>query len=194
MVLDGLPVRGEEIPGKDFVMNHGNDFILIAGIPGTGKSVYSTHLRDRHGYHYVEADVEMALPGNSFIAEIHPPKSDYVSQRTSRHDRFVLEFGFPPAVDFLQDILALKSQGARLVWFTADIDLAKAYFSKANGSSPDQTETFRAQVEGIQKMRLPTPDFLIVDGFHGTTHLSNTEIDRIVLPRRNCGEDGEGVG
>lgn len=167
-------------------MNHGDDFILIAGIPGAGKSAYSRHLRDLHGYHYVEADAEMSRPGNSFIAEIHPPKDGYVSQRISTYQSVVLEFGFPPAPDFLRDILMLKSQGARLVWFTGDISLAREWFSKAKGGRPEMLEAFRGQVEGIQKMGLPTPDFLIVDGFQEAAHRSSTEIDFVVTPRGNC--------
>ena len=52
-------------------MNQESDFILIAGIPGSGTSVYSTHLRDCHGYRHVEADAEMSQPGNemTFHAE-----------------------------------------------------------------------------------------------------------------------------
>ena len=166
-------------------MNLGEDFILIAGTPGTGKSAYATHLQERHGYHYVEADNEMTQ-SDEFITEIHPPKSDYVSERGSKHGRFVLEFGFPPQQAFLQDILSLKSQGARLVWFSANVELAQQHFSKAKGADSNKMEAFHVQTNAIKSMGLPTLDFIVVEMFHGTRHLSNREVDALIAPRGQC--------
>ncbi len=87
-----------------------NQFVLIAGIPGSGKSSYGEHLRSAYGFRFIETHEDQG-----FIKEAIIPNPGLVSRYLDKHGRVAAEWGFLPR--FLECVLALKEQGAKLLWF-----------------------------------------------------------------------------
>ncbi len=161
-----------------------SDFILLAGIPGTGKTFYGEHLETVHGYHHIETDRgEVGLAQNVW-SEILPPSSVYVSSLMQRYGNVVLEWSFK--VDFVPPVLGLGCQGARLVWFFADLDLARRAFARAKRDDQNEMKAFDIQVQQIRNAHLPTKEFLQVETLTRRRPLSPSEVDAVVGPRGEC--------
>ena len=149
-------------------------FLLITGVPSTGKSCYCGHLRDAHGFCVVLTDCEP-----SFINEAVARTAGLVDRFLKQHANVAIEWGFH--TKFLQQALDLGRQGARLVWFAGDAARAQSDHAKKTHNHPARLKEFDDQMRRIREAALPTNEFQIVraldkDGFH-----PHREIDREVL-------------
>jgi hypothetical protein len=92
----------------------------------------------------------------------------------------VVEWGFRP--EYLPHVLALKNQGAGLVWFfTACEETARwAYCAKWEGD-PIRVRLWEDQMERIKMANLPTSDFQIVETFRDGRFRPYGELDEEIL-------------
>jgi hypothetical protein len=94
--------------------------VLIAGIPGTGKTAFARWLVDHHGFVRCPAGEE---PDEAFSSEV---------LEALVHPRLVIDWGFPANEPHLTECLAfiesLIKRGVRAWWFDGDRNAAHASF------------------------------------------------------------------
>ena len=108
-------------------------FIVLTGVPGTGKSTYASWLHQTYGFVHQDVD-RQGLPSGSVLAR-RP---------------LVVDWGFPANEPGLTDCIALirtwRTTGAKVWWFDGDRDAALASFLK-RGTVPKQS--WDCQMRGI---------------------------------------------
>ena len=159
-----------------------NQFIILSGISGSGKSIYGEHLRDAHGFHFIETDKKQ-----EFVAEAIISNPSLVTRYIEKYGRVAVEWGFFPK--YLGFVLALKEQGARLLWFfSAEEATARwAYCIKWEGDPP-RLRLWEDQMKRIKDAELPTLDFQKIETFRDGRFRSYDELDKECLGdlRFNC--------
>jgi hypothetical protein len=114
--------------------------VLIAGIPGTGKSTFTRWLACHHGFVRCPAGEE---PDNAFGSEV---------LEALVHPRLVIDWGFPAYEPGLAHSLAfvelLIEQGVRAWWFDGDRDAALESFLARGTVSK---EAWERQLAGINE-------------------------------------------
>jgi len=110
-------------------------FIVVAGIPATGKSTFSRWLAAEHGFVHQDVDTQ-GMPSGQTLA----------------NRPIVIDWGFPAHETALSSYLRLieewKMSGARLWWFDGDRDVALRSFIKRGTVSK---EAWDYQLLGIDK-------------------------------------------
>ena len=148
--------------------------ILLTGLPATGKSGYCDHLHRAFRFHTIKTDDQPEV-----IEEAVRSTYGFVERYCSRWGHLVIEWGFVPSL--LPSVLALKSQGAKLVWFEGDATLCRQrYLSRVSGD-PVRMDAFETQITLIRQARLPTSDFQIVEVFRNGKFRSYGELDAEVF-------------
>ena len=71
-------------------------------------------------------------------------------QLRNSHERVAIDWGFP--VEHIPTVKTFKSSGARLVWFTGNIQSARRLFVERGGIDP---RLFDLQVQRIAQFGLP---------------------------------------
>src|ERR1700676_1596910 len=108
-------------------------FLILSGIPGTGKSTYSRWLTENHGFTHFDIDWSSS-----------PTDDELVS------DRLVVDWGFPanePGItQSLEVIRSWQQLGAELWWFDGDRDSALESFLKRGTVGK---EAWDYQLQGI---------------------------------------------
>ncbi len=151
-----------------------NQFILLTGISGSGKSRYGEHLQQAYGFRFIETDED-----DRVRTEAVRSNAGFVARYLNESDHIAMEWGFLP--QSLGCVLKLKEQGARLLWFRADDVIARsAYFAKWLGS-PDKMLLWDIQRERIREACLPTSDFQIVETFRDGNFRPYDELDEECL-------------
>jgi len=132
-------------------------------------------LRTRYGYHFIPTDEHV-----DFIEEAINSTHGLVARYLDKHSRVVVEWGFFP--QYLECVLALKAQGARLLWFfTAEEATARwAYCVKWCGD-PFRLRLWEDQMERIRGAQLPTLDFQIIETFRDGSFRPYQELDEECL-------------
>jgi hypothetical protein len=162
-------------PPHGMTFRIGNQFILIAGISGSGKSSYGEHLRSMHGYHFVPTDGRI-----DFIEEAINSNRGLVARYLDKHRCVAVEWGFFPK--YLEYVLALKEQGARLLWFfTAEEATARWAYCVKWGGDPGKLRLWEDQMERIREAHLPTSDFQIIETFRDGNFRPYEELDEECL-------------
>ncbi len=150
-----------------------SQFILLAGISGSGKSTYSAHLRDMYGFQFIETDKQIG-----YIEEAVRSNSGLVARYLDKYGLVAWEWGFLP--QYLGCVLWLKEQGARLLWFKGDPVVARSAYSKAHPEDPTCT-LWHLQMQRIIDACLPTPDFQIVETIRDGRFRRFGELDQETL-------------
>lgn len=111
--------------------------LLIAGIPGAGKTSFSSWLSDAHGY--VHVDVDAAVEEDPVIQMLLHRDLLNVQELAeillSRGPDVVLDWGFVPSL--LGRVRQLVRKGFEPWWFTGDEKAARQAFLAA-GKAPEQ--------------------------------------------------------
>jgi len=111
--------------------------VLIAGLPGTGKTDFSHWLHTTHGYVHIEVDT--ALESDAAVQLLlHRDVFNVLSVAESLKARgpdVVLDWGFVPSL--LGRVRQLIRTGFEPWWFTGDEDAARQSFL-ANGVAPER--------------------------------------------------------
>ncbi len=108
-------------------------FIVLSGVPGTGKSTYACWLHETYGFVHQDVDRQGLPPGSA------------LAQRP-----LIVDWGFPANEPGLRGCITLirswKTTGAQLWWFDGDREAALASFLK-RGTVPKQSWDY--QMKGI---------------------------------------------
>lgn len=139
--------------------------LIIAGIPGTGKSTFAAWLSESHGYAHQDVDWK-GLPSIAMLAK----------------PRVVVDWGFPAnepgltnALDCIQGWI---QSGAQLWWFDGDRDAALHNFLKRGTVS---RAAWNYQLHGIETnwhRIVPLVKGRSIKVIAANSHLSNEEIFR----------------
>ena len=148
--------------------------ILLTGLPATGKSAYCDHLHGAFGFHTIKTDDHPEV-----IAEAVQSTAGFVARYCGTYRRVVIEWGFLPSL--LDFVLALKDQGAKLVWFQGDAALCRRHYLVSVSGDPIRMGVFETQVTRIERAGLPTSDFQIVEVFKNGKFRSYDKIDADVF-------------
>ncbi len=120
--------------------------LLIAGIPGAGKTSFSRWLSDTYGYVHIEVDVAVEEdPLIQLLLHRDVLNVQGVAESLiSRGPDVVLDWGFVPTL--LGRVRQLVRKGFEPWWFTGDEEAARQAFSAA-GKAPQ--ELFDLQLQDI---------------------------------------------
>jgi hypothetical protein len=121
--------------------------LLIAGIPGAGKSGFSRWLEETHGYVHIEVD--KALESDAAVQLlVHRDVFNVqglAENLIARGPDVVLDWGFVPSL--LGRVRQLVRKGFEPWWFTGDEDAARQAFLES-GIAPETL--FELQMADIQ--------------------------------------------
>ena len=129
--------------------------VILAGIPGSGKTTYARHLASHHSYSAVFTDED-----SSALQQLGRRGRTYLDEMVSEKERVVVEWGFRP--EYLPLILRLRGPGTLLVWFECSLDRAEWNFRARPGFVESDMSAFNFQLSEIRRFGLPTPEFLRV--------------------------------
>ncbi len=153
--------------------------ILLTGVPGSGKTQYAKHLRDDYGFFFVETDNDLQFMGKLVRASVSDAK--FVERLVEEYGRVVVEWGFRPDL-YLPNVIALKEQGARLVWFAGDDAVALPAYQERHKSDPVALHAREIQMRRIKDAGLPTPGlFQVVHATRGNGFVPYNELDQMIL-------------
>lgn len=126
--------------------------LLIAGLPATGKSSFTSFLSAEFGS--VAYDLERypeGWPNPELHHQWEASRSLFVSSLVQAHPAGVaLDWGFPPVC--LSWVEQLEAAGVSCIWFTGDLMRLRERFI-ARGTIP--VDCFDAQVAAIKRAGLP---------------------------------------
>ena len=105
-------------------MSSERQFILLSGIPGSGKTTLGKYLKEKHGFCFFETDSNF----DEFNKEMR--LGNVVARWLDKHNRVCLEWGFMPC--YLTIVLNFKNQGAKLFWLTCDKAIARSKYLRVH--------------------------------------------------------------
>ena len=152
-------------------------FILISGIPGSGKTLFGNYFSKEHGFCFFNTDSNWA----KFETELRLGVDDFVARWLKSYDHVCLEWGFIPC--YLPIVLSFKKQGASIFWFTCDKDIARLNYLKAHTKDDPEGLLMKIQLERIKAAGLPTSDFVIIETYHDGNSIPVEELAPKILSK-----------
>jgi hypothetical protein len=126
-------------------------FLLISGIPATGKSRFGRYLSGTHSFVYYDLEhYAQGWPHPELKSIWDRSRSEFVRVLRDLHPRVVLDWGFP--VSFISWVQELLNEGVRPIWFDGNIARAREILIKRCGID---VRAFDDQVRSINKANLP---------------------------------------
>lgn len=103
----------------------------------------------------------------------------FVEQLRQRHDRVVLDWGFP--VSCISWVTQLRDQGVQLVWFDGDANRAREAVVRRGGTV---WEGFHQQIRDIKRAGYPGPlNCLVVPALpYNGVFLNHHQIESLFFP------------
>ena len=162
-------------------MSTERQFILLTGIPGSGKTLLGNYLKNEHRFDFFETDTNWS----EFWGELNLGIDDFVARWHNRHgDRVCLEWGFDPfAPSYLNYILSFKNQGASIFWLTCDKRIALLNYLEKHFSSDPAGRLWEIQVNKIEYVGLPTSDFAIIQTYQKGNPIPLEELTKKILSK-----------
>ena len=139
--------------------------ILIAGVPGTGKSTFARWLVSEHGYTRCPSGEE---PGANFLQDIDEGRRE--------SDKVVIDWGFP--LGMLNTVRSLIASGVEHWWFDGDREAALEAFLARTGHPATKAawDVQLANIEAHWNDLVSTFEGRMLDVISpGPVHLSNEE-------------------
>ena len=155
-------------------------FILLSGIPGSGKTTVGEYLNEKYGFYLYETDKRW----DEFINELRRLGVEKFIEKLLDENgtRVCLEWGFDPLV-FLDDIISFKDHGASIFWLTCDRRIALLNYLKKNISKDPACICWSSQVNKIDYVGLPTSDFTIIQTYHNGNSIPFEELTQKILSK-----------
>ncbi|MFZ2057020.1 MAG: hypothetical protein WAV54_06400 [Acidimicrobiales bacterium] len=158
--------------------------LLIAGVPGTGKTNFSRWLRDTH--EYVHIDVEKSWvndPVIRFLLDRDVINVESVAENLkARSPNVVLDWGFVPAL--LGRVRQMIRKGFEPWWFTGDEDAARRAFLGRGTMTKDLFNIQMARIRDSWVRIEKVFDGRMLDVIHpapgGYEHLPPEEVFRLM--------------
>lgn len=159
-------------PGPDGAVAH----VLIAGIPGTGKSEFARWLVRHHRFVRCPASEE---PSHNFVRE--------VNEALVRHPRVVIDWGFPankPALTTcLRFIESWINQGVRAWWFDGDRNAAlESFLARGTVSKADWDNQLAGINANWTEIEAAFAEHILDVVSAGPTYLKDQEKFQLVFP------------
>jgi hypothetical protein len=172
-ILTAVPVKA----GGDSAVTR----VLIAGIPGTGKSMFTRWLVSRHGFVRCPAAEE---PDDAFESEV---------LESLVHPRLVIDWGFPAFEPELTNSLAivelLIEQGVRTWWFDGDRDAAlECFLARGTVSKADWDRQLAGINENWTKIGPAFAGRILNVVFAGPAFMTNEKKFELVFPDGIAGQ------
>jgi hypothetical protein len=134
-------------------------------------------LQKEYAFHLIRTDDDVRLIGELVVGSYD---RSFVISCLAKFPLMVVEWGFVPDL-YLDNVIALKYQGAKLFWFTGDEDFVyQAYCDRVRGD-PVALVARERQMKKIKEQKLPTSDFQIVETTRGKGFRPLAELDGHVL-------------
>jgi hypothetical protein len=145
-------------------------FLIIAGIPGTGKSTYSEWLRDNHDF--VHQDVD---------------KNSEITAETLQSTRVVIDWGFPAneAAGLSASLVTINSwraTGAQLWWFDGDRRAAMNKYLELGKPRDAWEYQVRGIVKNWDQISLNIENGKRLDVITPSAHMTSDEIFKEMFP------------
>jgi hypothetical protein len=156
----------------------GQQFILISGVPGSGKTTFSKYLEKNYGFYFIQTDYNHTELRELCFGDI----GNYVTRWLKKHDHMCLEWGFLPK--FLPRVLCLKNQGANIFWFTCNKDIALSNYLKAHREDDQDGAAWHRQIERIKNADLPTPAFVKIETRRDGNPIPLEELTAKIISKR----------
>ena len=118
--------------------------LLIAGVPGTGKTEIGNYLKEK--YDFVHMDVEHILELPDYWKNIEK----FIFEAKKNNTNLVITWGFMPGIDD-NKILKLKTMEVKLIWFDGNRKAARKAFLK-RGTVPESS--LDIQMERIENSNI----------------------------------------
>lgn len=113
--------------------------ILLAGIPGTGKTTMGNYLKNNYGFaHYDFEDLET-------LRLYTQDKAGFVTNSLAQ-DKVVISWGFMP-YGHTEHVLEIKRRGFEIIWLDGNREVAFREFMKRGTVSE---KAYRNQMENIE--------------------------------------------
>ena len=123
--------------------------VLVCGIPGFLKTIYSNWLAQQKGFNHLDFDELLSGRGSprqlELIGLLNTSPKGFV-HKLSRRGRTVIDWGFPPVNIAL--VRALQERGISVWWFDGDREAALQSFTARGTVSLD---AFRIQMDAIEE-------------------------------------------
>ena len=133
--------------------------ILVAGIPGSGKTTYCQWLEQEKGFLHLDFDELLngrgTRPKLSLIQHLGHTAEEFVCAISGKKQPIVIDWGFP--VGGLTLVRLFKESGFAIWWFDGDRNAAKESFVQRGTVSLD---AFTAQMQSIENGWLPIKDVI----------------------------------
>ena len=129
--------------------------ILIAGMPGMGKTTMGDCFRDARGFHHVD----METGENQSDAWNDPDK--FISKVVAMPGDVVVTWGFVPDKKFINVIDQLKQNGFKLIWLDGNRDFALTAFIERNKKQGEEFLQRSLDNWKVQMSRIDASDALI---------------------------------
>lgn len=127
--------------------------LILAGIPGSGKTTYARHLTAKHAFYPIFTDVD-----HTALQRLWREGRPYIDELLSQKGRVVIEWGFLPR--YLPKVRLLSGVQTKLVWFDCSKEQAEKNFRARPGFNSSLLFGFYLQCDAIAESGLPTREFL----------------------------------
>jgi hypothetical protein len=127
--------------------------LLIAGIPGTGKTPFSNWLRDEFGFMHVDFEL-LSDDYQQFLSQNQWNLHWFFEEMSRFSCCVVASWGFP--IEQLPNVQRLSGSEVRLIWFDGNRDVACKNWMRKTGK-PDaefrrQVATIDAEIAEIRRL------------------------------------------
>jgi hypothetical protein len=136
-------------------------FVLLTGIPGTGKTTLGNYLRDERGFEHLDFETEQLrryLPNGVDL------DTSQVAQLKREGRDVVISWGFSPHKQ-VAAVVALRDLGFRWIWFDGDRVAARRAFLNRGNKREERLDRQLARIEAHIDLAALAP--IEIDPFDG---------------------------
>lgn len=122
--------------------------LLIAGIPGMGKTKIGDHLQERYGFTHVD------MENSDNISAIIKDHKTFIDNLLSHGRDIVLTWGFVPTDQQIGMVNYLGNKGFKKIWFDGDRGAARREFIKRDSQFGEMYLNAKLEALGFQMKRI----------------------------------------
>src|SRR6266536_2590279 len=149
------------------------EFLLITGVPGSGKTTIGNYLQEKYGFLHLNIeewsswDQSLSKLRDFFLGN---KIVEFIGEAEQINNKIVITWGFMPG-DSDNTILELIRLGFKMIWFDGDRNAAREAFVKREDGSAQALEALEMQMKRINAMNLKQFNAAIIDTFDSLVSL-----------------------